>query len=143
MSVKGHDGTFTAYIARPEELPTPAVIVLQELFGVNADIREKCDELALGRGKGERPAKSLTDCVKDRPSAKLIRSCNARGAERRTSIGRVAPSGPTIRTYVRPSPDFGYVRRKLPTPSVTTVRGCASNPDISLRSKSEEHRIQS
>src|SRR5271170_4494589 len=46
MTVKGRDGTFTAYIARPEELPAPAVIVLQELFGVNADIREKCDELA-------------------------------------------------------------------------------------------------
>ncbi len=46
MTVKGHDGTFTAYIARPDQLPAPAVIVLQELFGVNADIREKCDELA-------------------------------------------------------------------------------------------------
>ena len=46
MTVKGRDGTFTAYIARPEELPAPAVIVLQELFGVNSDIREKCDELA-------------------------------------------------------------------------------------------------
>ena len=46
MTVKGQDGTFTAYIARPEELPAPAVIVLQELFGVNADIREKCDEMA-------------------------------------------------------------------------------------------------
>jgi carboxymethylenebutenolidase len=45
-TVKGRDGTFTAYIARPEELPAPAVVVLQELFGVNADIREKCDELA-------------------------------------------------------------------------------------------------
>jgi carboxymethylenebutenolidase len=49
MTIKGHDGTFTAYIARPEESPAPAVIVLQELFGVNADIREKCDELA-GQG---------------------------------------------------------------------------------------------
>jgi carboxymethylenebutenolidase len=46
MTVKGQVGTFTAYIARPEELPAPAVIVLQELFGVNADIRQKCDELA-------------------------------------------------------------------------------------------------
>ena len=46
MTVEGRGGTFTAYIARPEELPAPAVIVLQELFGVNADIREKCDELA-------------------------------------------------------------------------------------------------
>src|SRR5580700_4858007 len=46
VTVKGQDGTFTAYIARPEELPAPAVIVLQELFGVNADIREKCNKLA-------------------------------------------------------------------------------------------------
>ena len=46
ITVRGQDGTFTAYIARPDELPAPAVIVLQELFGVNADIREKCDELA-------------------------------------------------------------------------------------------------
>jgi carboxymethylenebutenolidase len=46
ITLKGKDGTFTAYIARPEELPSPAVIVLQELFGVNADIREKCDGLA-------------------------------------------------------------------------------------------------
>src|SRR6202046_1914093 len=46
ITVRGHDGTFTAYIARPEELPAAAVVVLQELFGVNADIRGKCDELA-------------------------------------------------------------------------------------------------
>ena len=46
ITINGQDGTFTAYIARPEELPAPAVVVLQELFGVNADIREKCDELA-------------------------------------------------------------------------------------------------
>src|SRR6202789_911010 len=46
ITVRGHDGTFTAYIARPAELPAAAVVVLQELFGVNADIREKCDELA-------------------------------------------------------------------------------------------------
>ena len=46
ISINGHDGTFGAYIARPEVLPAPAVVVLQELFGVNADIREKCDALA-------------------------------------------------------------------------------------------------
>jgi carboxymethylenebutenolidase len=46
ITISGHDGTFGAYIARPEALPAPAVVVLQELFGVNADIREKCDELA-------------------------------------------------------------------------------------------------
>jgi carboxymethylenebutenolidase len=44
--VKAKDGEFSAYIARPKTTPAPAVIVLQELFGVNADIRKHCDELA-------------------------------------------------------------------------------------------------
>jgi carboxymethylenebutenolidase len=46
ITVDGRDGAFVAYIARPKALPAPAVIVLQELFGVNADIRKHCDELA-------------------------------------------------------------------------------------------------
>src|ERR1700681_3950522 len=44
--IKSVDGTFRAYVARPAKLPAPAVVVLQELFGVNADIRATCDELA-------------------------------------------------------------------------------------------------
>jgi carboxymethylenebutenolidase len=46
ITIGGHDGAFAAYIARPKALPAPAVVVLQELFGVNADIRKTCDELA-------------------------------------------------------------------------------------------------
>src|SRR5271163_4330373 len=46
ITVEGHDGAFAASIARPKTSPAPAVVVLQELFGVNADIREKCDEWA-------------------------------------------------------------------------------------------------
>src|ERR1700732_4239003 len=46
ISVNGQDGTFAAYIARPKTSPAQAVVVLQELFGVNADIRRTCDELA-------------------------------------------------------------------------------------------------
>src|ERR1700685_1370482 len=46
ITVPGQDGTFEAYIARPNSSPAPAVVVLQELFGVNADIRRHCDELA-------------------------------------------------------------------------------------------------
>jgi carboxymethylenebutenolidase len=46
IAIKGHDGAFAAYIARPKNSPAPAVVVLQELFGVNADIRKHCDELA-------------------------------------------------------------------------------------------------
>jgi carboxymethylenebutenolidase len=44
--IEGRDGAFGAYIARPKMLPAAAVVVLQELFGVNADIRKTCDELA-------------------------------------------------------------------------------------------------
>jgi carboxymethylenebutenolidase len=46
ITVKGRDGAFGAYIARPKALPAPAVVVLHEVFGVNADIRKTCDELA-------------------------------------------------------------------------------------------------
>src|SRR5271166_3102355 len=46
ITIEGQGGTFSAYIARPKTAPAPAVVVLQELFGVNADIRKHCDELA-------------------------------------------------------------------------------------------------
>src|ERR1700686_4733560 len=46
ITIGGRDGAFGAYITRPKALPTPAVVVLHEVFGVNADIRRTCDELA-------------------------------------------------------------------------------------------------
>jgi carboxymethylenebutenolidase len=46
IAIEGRDGAFGAYVARPKTSPAPAVVVLQELFGVNADIRKTCDELA-------------------------------------------------------------------------------------------------
>ena len=49
ITIEGHDGAFAAYIAKPKTSPAPAVVVLQEVFGVNADIRKTCDELA-GQG---------------------------------------------------------------------------------------------
>jgi carboxymethylenebutenolidase len=39
-------GSFDAYIARPESAPKAAIIVIQEIFGVNAGIRQKCDNWA-------------------------------------------------------------------------------------------------
>ncbi len=38
--------TFDAYIARPATIPRAAIVVIQEIFGVNAGIRRKCDRLA-------------------------------------------------------------------------------------------------
>src|SRR5271156_1192943 len=46
ITIEGQGGTFNAYISRPKTSPASAVVVLQELFGVNADIRNHCDELA-------------------------------------------------------------------------------------------------
>jgi len=46
ITIEGRDGRFSAYIVRPRSLPAPAVVVLHEVFGVNADIRKTCDELA-------------------------------------------------------------------------------------------------
>jgi carboxymethylenebutenolidase len=46
IAIDGRDAAFEAYIARPKTSPAPSVVVLQELFGVNADIRKHCDELA-------------------------------------------------------------------------------------------------
>ena len=42
------DGTFKAYIARPAIVPAPVIVVVQEIFGVNADLRDTCDEFATG-----------------------------------------------------------------------------------------------
>jgi len=40
------DASFSGYIARPEGGAKAAVIVIQEIFGVNPGIRQKCDKLA-------------------------------------------------------------------------------------------------
>jgi carboxymethylenebutenolidase len=46
ISTLDDDGTFTAYCARPQGQPRAAIVVIQEIFGVNAGIRRKCDRLA-------------------------------------------------------------------------------------------------
>jgi carboxymethylenebutenolidase len=40
------DGQFDAYVAHPEEEAQTAIIVIQEIFGVNEGIRRKCDSWA-------------------------------------------------------------------------------------------------
>jgi carboxymethylenebutenolidase len=46
LTIQVPDGAFQAYVARPTVMPAPAVVVLHEVFGVNADIRQTCDDLA-------------------------------------------------------------------------------------------------
>jgi carboxymethylenebutenolidase len=39
-------GSFNAYVAEPEGAPRAAIVVIQEIFGVNPGIRKKCDDWA-------------------------------------------------------------------------------------------------
>jgi carboxymethylenebutenolidase len=43
------DGAFDAYVAEPEGTPRAAIVVIQEIFGLNEGIRRKCDHWA-GQG---------------------------------------------------------------------------------------------
>jgi len=40
------NNSFDAYVARPQDKPKAAIVVIQEIFGINAGIRRKCDKLA-------------------------------------------------------------------------------------------------
>ena len=42
----GEDALFPAYVAMPAEPARAAIIVIPEIFGLNAGIRQKCDHLA-------------------------------------------------------------------------------------------------
>jgi len=46
ITIETSDGAFAAYVARPARPQAPAVLVIQEIFGVNQVMRETADELA-------------------------------------------------------------------------------------------------
>jgi carboxymethylenebutenolidase len=46
ISTLAGECSFLAYRARPDGEPRAAIVVIQEIFGVNAGIRRKCDRLA-------------------------------------------------------------------------------------------------
>jgi len=46
ITISTDAGEFRAYRARPDQAAAPAVVVLHEVFGVNADLRQTCDDLA-------------------------------------------------------------------------------------------------
>jgi carboxymethylenebutenolidase len=45
-TIKGRDGSFSAYVASPANLDAPGVVVIQEIFGVNQVMRDIADQLA-------------------------------------------------------------------------------------------------
>jgi carboxymethylenebutenolidase len=46
ITITTDDGAFEAYVARPGHSPAPAVVVIQEIFGVNQVMRDITDGLA-------------------------------------------------------------------------------------------------
>ena len=46
LSITTPDGAFSAYVARPAAASAPAIVVIQEIFGVNRVMRDICDGLA-------------------------------------------------------------------------------------------------
>lgn len=40
------ENSFNGYVSRPADTPKAAILVIQEIFGVNAGIRQKCDKWA-------------------------------------------------------------------------------------------------
>jgi carboxymethylenebutenolidase len=46
MTIRTPDGEFSAYVARPGRAPAPAIVVIQEIFGVNAVMRATADAFA-------------------------------------------------------------------------------------------------
>src|SRR5271155_3680547 len=46
ITIPTDDSSFNAYLAQPDSLAAPAIVVLQEIFGVNDHIRSVCDRYA-------------------------------------------------------------------------------------------------
>ena len=46
VTISTPDGDFAAYVAHPATEPAAAIVVIQEIFGVNAFVREACERLA-------------------------------------------------------------------------------------------------
>lgn len=46
ITIDTPDGSYGAYVAKPAAAQAPAIVVIQEIFGINADLRATCDELA-------------------------------------------------------------------------------------------------
>src|SRR3546814_20082157 len=46
ITIKVPDGEFSGYLAKPASGKGPGILVIQEIFGVNKDMRDHCDNFA-------------------------------------------------------------------------------------------------
>jgi len=80
INITTRDGSFAAYLAEAPVTPAPTVVVLQEAFGVNADMRAWCDELSAQGFNAvcpdlywrQQPGLALSDKAVDWPKAAAI-----------------------------------------------------------------------
>ena len=75
------DGGFAAYLAEPEGTPKGAIVVIQEIFGVNEGIRRKCDHWASLGYLGVAPGSVLAARGRRRARSRRARAVPA-GARR-------------------------------------------------------------
>ncbi len=52
VTIQGKDGSFSAYVADAKTKNGPAIVVIQEIFGVNKVMRDIADSLAEGVYRG-------------------------------------------------------------------------------------------
>lgn len=80
ITISRPDGSFNAYLAATPLKPAPTVVVLHEAFGVNADMRAWCDELAAHGFNAicpdlywrQQPGLQLSDKAVDWPKAAAV-----------------------------------------------------------------------
>lgn len=46
LTISTADGDFSAFVAQPTAHPAPVIVVIQEIFGINEDMRTTCRQLA-------------------------------------------------------------------------------------------------
>jgi len=120
ITIEGRDGAFGAYIARPKSLPAPTVVVLHEVFGVNADIRKTCDEL---RSKASLRLRPTCSGARNRAST-LASPPRPTGNTAFVSIRPMTgtPEPGTLRTLSTPWPSCLGAPARLPSSAIASAR---------------------
>ena len=123
ISTLAGDGSFLAYCARPEGEPRGAIVVIQEIFGVNAGIRSKCDRLAADEALRYLDAMhGLLRAVKAEAEAKAVHRLwdeqGRAGFAAPPAAASLAPSVPAVPPAGRP----GRAERPPPAQEPTVTR---------------------
>ena len=100
------DGTFGAYVARPAAATAPAVVVIQEIFGVNQVMRDITDGLARPGLPGHLPGPVLADRAGHRHHRPVRGRVEAglRAVQRLRRRARASRTSPPPSPHIRTDP---------------------------------------